>query len=82
MMALHLLFSFEHEIINMYIIYLVHVTNSRKPRTPMSHLQFKANLCEALLAGWEIRNFIPKDPIGLLYAFSLRCSKTLHGLRG
>jgi hypothetical protein len=56
MMALHLLFSFEHEIINMYIIYLVHVTNSRKPRTPMSHLQ--------------------------LYAFSLRCSKTLHGLRG
>jgi hypothetical protein len=56
-----LFFLLDMTIVNMYVIYLAHVKNSRERRTPMTHLQFKANLCEALLDGWEMRNFIPEE---------------------
>jgi hypothetical protein len=61
MVAPHFFFLFEMIIDNMYIIYFVHLKNSRERRTPMSYLQFKANLCEALLDSWKMRNFIPKE---------------------
>jgi hypothetical protein len=49
-------FLLDMTIVNMYIVYLAHVTYSRSPRTPMIHLQFKVGLCEALLDGWQMRN--------------------------
>jgi hypothetical protein len=48
-------------IVNMYIIYVAHVKNSWEARMPMTYLQFKVGLCEALLDGWKMRNFIPED---------------------
>jgi hypothetical protein len=45
----------------MNIIYLEHVTNLRIQRTPMTHLQFKVELYEALVDGWQIRNKLLED---------------------
>jgi uncharacterized short protein YbdD (DUF466 family) len=58
----HYIFFFllDMTIVNMYIVYLAHMKNSRQGRIPMTHLQFKVSLCEALLDGWKKRNFIPK----------------------
>jgi hypothetical protein len=40
--------------VNMYIMYMSHVAEGRNPIPhPMSHLQFKTALAEALLCNWE-----------------------------
>jgi hypothetical protein len=45
-------FLVDTTIVNMYILYLAHLQQQRVPQRPMTHLQFKLQLCEALLQNW------------------------------
>jgi hypothetical protein len=50
--------------VNMYIMYLDRCKQSRHPVThPLTHLQFKNKLCEALLLGWKGRNEINNEAL-------------------
>jgi hypothetical protein len=46
-------FVINQTVVNMYIIYLEHCASERFRRMPMTHLQFKTVLCEALLQNWQ-----------------------------
>ena len=48
-------FSLDMTIINMFIIYLAEY--KRWSKLPISHLQFKVQLCEALLQNWGSREY-------------------------
>jgi hypothetical protein len=39
----------------MYVIYLAYLQRARVPSRPIIHLQFKTQLCEALLQNWPSR---------------------------
>jgi hypothetical protein len=54
-------FLLDMTVVNMYIIYVECVKNLWVPRLPMTHLQFKMGLCEALLEGWSMRDLYPPD---------------------
>ena len=57
-------FLLDLTVINMYIYYLACVEKfnvRRVPVTPMTHLQFKKGLREALLVGWPMRSTKPTD---------------------
>jgi hypothetical protein len=57
-------FLLDLSVVNMYIYYLncvQHVNERRRPLTPMTHLQFKKGLCEALLHGWPRKTTHPTD---------------------
>jgi hypothetical protein len=51
---LHWVLYFLHDttVVNMYIIYLSLLHRQRVPSRPMTHLQFKTQLCQALLQNW------------------------------
>lgn len=42
-------FLLDTTIVNIYILYLAHLHHQRIPRSPMTHLEFKLQLCDALL---------------------------------
>jgi hypothetical protein len=48
-------FLIDTTVVNMYVMYLAHLRRARVPSRPMSHLQFKTQLCEALLQNWPGR---------------------------
>ena len=57
-------FLLDLTMVNMYIIYLHCLQNvdcSRAQQTPMTHLQFKIGLCDALLKGRKSRDVNPQD---------------------
>ena len=58
-------FLLDVTVVNMYIIYLASFTNVNCRRvqevTPMTHLQFKQGMCEALLEDWVTRTREPRD---------------------
>jgi hypothetical protein len=45
-------FLLNMTVVNMFIIYLAEC--KRRSQKPVSHLQFRVKLCEALLHGWEL----------------------------
>jgi hypothetical protein len=50
--------------VNIYIMYLDRCSQGPSPvRHPMTHLQFKNTLCEALLVGWVRRNEVTDAPL-------------------
>jgi hypothetical protein len=51
-----LFFLIDTTVVNMYIIYLSLLRRQRVPSRPMTHLQFKTQLCHALLQNWPDRN--------------------------
>lgn len=53
----HRVFSFllDTTIVNMYIFYKGFLQMNDRGKKPMTHLQFKTNLCEALLQNWAGR---------------------------
>jgi hypothetical protein len=48
-------FLIDTAVVNMYIIYLSLLRRQRVPSRPMTHLQFKTQLCHALLQNWPSR---------------------------
>jgi hypothetical protein len=48
-------FLINTTVVNMYIIYLSLLRRQREPTRPMTHLQFKTQLCQALLQNWPGR---------------------------
>jgi hypothetical protein len=50
--------------VNIYVMYLDRCKQGPSPITqPMTHLQFKNALCEALLVGWVRRNEVQDGPL-------------------
>jgi hypothetical protein len=48
-------FLLDTTVVNMYIMFLGHLRRERVPTRPMTHLQFKSELCEALFNNWPGR---------------------------
>jgi hypothetical protein len=48
-------FLIDTTVVNMYIIYLSLLRRQQVPSRPMIHLQFKTQLCQALLQNWPGR---------------------------
>jgi hypothetical protein len=48
-------FLIDTTVVNMYIIYLSLLRRQQVPSRPMTHLQFKTQLCQALLQNWPGR---------------------------
>jgi hypothetical protein len=55
-------------VVNMFIIYLAEY--KRRSQKPVSHLQFRVKLCEALLHGWEPQKH-PAHPLSRSYCYSV-----------
>ena len=51
-LALCFFFLLDTSIVNMYIIYLDKCKRRDPPRRPMTHLQFRTELCESLTRRW------------------------------
>jgi hypothetical protein len=49
-------FLLDQTVVNMYIIYLGLCGSAQYRRNPMKHLQFKMQVCQALLQGWRERD--------------------------
>lgn len=49
-------FLLDTTVVNMYILYLGHFRQFQHVRKPMTHLQFKCELCEAFLCNWRGRH--------------------------
>ena len=59
---------------------LENVNQGRAQATPMTHLQFRMSLCEALLEGWEMRDVYAHD-LPLVPDRPLICTPTYNVLQ-
>jgi hypothetical protein len=50
------LFLVDMSIVNMFIIYVDECKNDETPRRPMTHMQFRMELCKSLLRNWRGKN--------------------------
>ena len=75
------LFILDVIVVNVYIIYLdclANVNHGRATLTPMTHLQFKKGLCEALLVDWEMQS---GEPLPLASEQLVICTPTYSVLQ-
>jgi hypothetical protein len=73
-------FLLDMTIVNMYIMYLSILGRQRVQKVPITHLQFRSELCRALLQNWQGRHSILLDTLLFFFPF-LSPSTTLKTLQ-
>jgi hypothetical protein len=70
-------FLLDMTVVNMFLIYIDKCKNMSPVRKPMSHLQFRTDLCEALLLRWRVReeDDLCSPPAGRGYCYPVHSNK-------